>query len=506
MEEIGGKGGGLLQGVTIKSRLMLLVATVLMLAVVLIVVGLVALSVSHDRLAVSMRTGREAYAMVDGARSAQVHFKKQVQEWKDILLRGSDKELFARYRSNFEKEDAEVQTKLAELRDTLKRQGQATDLLESLLVSHQELGEKYREALKSYDGAAADGARVTDRMVRGIDRPVTDAMDTLVSKIETLASARLDELEVSAAREEITVRWTFFAAFAIGAAVVLFLAYLLIRGITEPLSASAAALFSASEEVASTAQALSEGTASQAASVEETSATLEEMSSSIAVNAQTTEKMSGMALGGSRDAETTLASMTQTLEAMRVIAEKISIVEEIAYQTNLLALNATIEAARAAEHGRAFAVVAGEVRRLSERSRAAAREIQAAAAESVGVAERSGTMVAELTRGFRKTSELVQEVAAASREQATGVSQVSTAMTEVDSVAQRNAATSEELSATAEELAAHAGALAELISSEARQSVRVKRVSAAKKKLVAPRGAPRQGAEESPLGKDFERF
>ena len=97
-------------------------------------------------------------------------------------------------------------------------------------------------------------------------------------------------------------------------------------------------------------------------------------------------------------------------------------------------------------------------------------------------------------------------MAAASREQATGVSQVSTAMTEVDSVAQRNAATSEELSATAEELAAHAGALAELISSEVRQSVRVKRVVAAKKKLMNPRGGPRPGAEESPLSKDFERF
>ncbi|HEY2516623.1 MAG TPA: methyl-accepting chemotaxis protein, partial [Polyangiaceae bacterium] len=291
-----------------------------------------------------------------------------------------------------------------------------------------------------------------------------------------------------------------------GAAVVLLLAALLIRGITEPLSASAAALFTASEEVASTSQALSEGTASQAASVEETSATLEEMNSSIAVNAQSTEKMSVMALGGSRDAETTLTSMNKTLGAMKIIAEKISIVEEIAYQTNLLALNATIEAARAAEHGRAFAVVAGEVRRLSERSRAAASEIRTAAAESVGIAEQSGTMVADLTRGFRKTAELVQEVAAASREQATGVSQVSTAMTEVDSVAQRNAATSEELSATAEELAAHAGALAELISSEVRQRIRAKRVSAAKKKLVSPRTGPRPMSDEPPIDKDFERF
>jgi methyl-accepting chemotaxis protein len=262
--------------------------------------------------------------------------------------------------------------------------------------------------------------------------------------------------------------------------------------------------------VATTSQALSDGTVSLAASAQETSATLEEMASSIAVNAENGQKMANMARGGSRDAEATMTAVTSTLEAMRTISDKISIIEEIAYQTNLLALNAAIEAARAAEHGKAFAIVAGEVRKLSERSRTAAREIRATASESVVVAETSGKLVAELTQGFRGTTELVQEVAAASREQATGVEQVNQAVSSVDSVAQRNAATAEELSATAQELAAQAGALAQLISSDARS----RRIPAPVrlKPQPAPRATRRPAAFQDKAGNkvlertDFERF
>ena len=151
------------------------------------------------------------------------------------------------------------------------------------------------------------------------------------------------------------------------------------------------------------------------------------------------------------------------LEAMKAIAERISIIEEIAYQTNLLALNAAIEAARAGEHGKGFAVVATEVRKLAERAQKAAKEIGALAGSSVKVAERSGKLIVELVPVIRKTADLVQEVAAASAEQSAGVAQVSKAMGTVDQVTQRNASAAEELSSTAEEMSSQAESLQQLM-------------------------------------------
>ena len=221
----------------------------------------------------------------------------------------------------------------------------------------------------------------------------------------------------------------------------------------------AAELSGAAQQVSSTAQDLAQGTGEQAASVEETTSSLEEMSASITRNGENSRTTEQMAIQGAKDARESGLAVKETVGAMTAIADRISIVEEIAYQTNLLALNAAIEAARAGDHGKGFAVVAAEVRKLAERSQGASKEIASLARSSVAVAERSGKSLAELVPSIEKTSELVQEVAAASAEQAAAVDQINRAMASVHAVTQRSSSAAEQLAATARVLSEQADSL-----------------------------------------------
>ncbi|MBL8473837.1 MAG: MCP four helix bundle domain-containing protein [Rhodocyclaceae bacterium] len=266
---------------------------------------------------------------------------------------------------------------------------------------------------------------------------------------------------------------------------------------------SAEALSNASAQVSSTAQSLSQSSSEQAASVEESSASVEQMTASINQNAENARVTDGMASKAAKEANDGGSAVKETVNAMKQIANKIGIIDDIAYQTNLLALNAAIEAARAGDHGKGFAVVAAEVRKLAERSQVAAQEIGELAGNSVSMAEKAGKLLDEIVPSIHKTSDLVQEIASASLEQSSGVSQINQAMSQLNQATQQNASASEELAATAEELGGQAQQLQEIM-----QFFSVGDQRAAPVQTAARNGSRSRGRAPAPVysDHDFEKF
>ncbi|MDR3669994.1 MAG: methyl-accepting chemotaxis protein [Holophaga sp.] len=309
------------------------------------------------------------------------------------------------------------------------------------------------EMVEAGKGKEAIGYLATE--VRTPQEEWLKAIQAMIEFQEADNQAKVDQAALDYQNAYRVMMGLTIAALVLGTAAAFGITRAIARPITSVLEASRN-LVSASEQVSATAQALSQGAAEQSASVEETSASMEEMSASISQNNENAKITGDIATRTAKETVDGGQAVRETVTAMKQIAHKISIIDDIAYQTNLLALNAAIEAGRAGEHGKGFAVVAAEVRKLAERSQVAAEEISQLASQSVGLAERAGTLLEGIVPSIQKTADLVLEISAASSEQNSGVSQINTAINQISQAVQMNAASSEELASTSEEMNAQA--------------------------------------------------
>jgi methyl-accepting chemotaxis protein len=297
----------------------------------------------------------------------------------------------------------------------------------------------------------ADGGRHQGefkRIVEGLNR----TLDAVVAPL-TVASAAIDRIS----KGDVTTRIT--ESYDGDYNRLMASINLLIDNLTrfaQDVQEAAGQVAAGSEQSSDAAQSLSQGAGEQAASTEQASASMEEMAANIKQNAENAGQTEKIARQSAQDAQASGEAVIKAVEAMQTIAEKITIVQEIARQTDLLALNAAVEAARAGEHGKGFAVVASEVRKLAERSQASAAEIGALSSDTVKAAQQAGQMLTKLVPDIKRTAELVEEISAASREQDIGAEQINQAIQQLDKVTQQNSAAAEEMSATSEELAAQA--------------------------------------------------
>jgi methyl-accepting chemotaxis protein len=452
---------------------------------------------------------------LNNIQSAHVAFKTQIQEWKNILLRGHDPEAKNKHLTAFNKEAASVQALLQSNQVLRQSLGEDVQPTINLLSEHKKLGESYLAALASVDFQGLEAGQTVDKLVKGMDRPTSEGMAKLAQQITDAAFSNAQQQQESLLASYADIRFSLYLISAIGLLLALVIMFAVgwqifrllggepvyaaevvrqvaagdlcvnvlvkaqdqhsllaamrqmtekLRSVMTDVRSNAEALAAASGQISASAQSLSQTTSEQAANVEETSASVEQISATVAQNTENAKVTDGMASQSAKDAVEGGEAVRDMVSAMRKIAEKIGIIDDIAYQTNLLALNAAIEAARAGDHGKGFAVVAAEVRKLAERSQLAAQEIGSVASSSVTLAERAGTLLNQMVPSIRKTADLVQEISSASREQNCGLEQINAAVSQLAQTTQVNASASEELASTAEEMSGQAVELQDKIS------------------------------------------
>lgn len=349
---------------------------------------------------------------------------------KDFMLRGD-----LSYLDSFKKD-------YQKLEQNLENIGKLSEIDRSKILTFLNLYQK--DFLSYVNGAQKKGLNDNE----GLRGALRTAVHQAEEHIQELIDQETSNIELEIRRQD---KITIGVTAGVVTGTLIFILFIL-RNITQVISRLVETVKSGSSQLAATAEGLSQGATEQAASVEETSASMEQMVANVQQNSENARITEQIAIQAADDSRQSGHAVDEAVKAMKEIAKKITVVQEIARQTNLLALNAAIEAARAREHGKGFAVVASEVRKLAELSQAAAAEISELSASSVQTAEQAGKMLNELVPRIEKTANLVQEISASSNEQKIGADQINESVQQLDIVIQQNASSSEELAATAEEL------------------------------------------------------
>lgn len=513
------------QDLRIAVRLALLGVVMLAATVIVGIGGWRGLARTHDLQVRSTHTATRFAAAVDTARVAQVDFKKQVQEWKDLLLRGADANAFKKYHDQFAAQANAVTTDLASLKQQMNALGLDTRGVDAAIATHGDLGTKYLAAIQHYDAKDEKSVHVVDGLVAGIDRAPTTAIDGLVAGMKQSADAtskRIDEQTRETFKQaSMLLISVALCAMVTGAIFIWLLAYSItaplgravkiaqavakgdlstdvvansrdetgkllsalgvmnnqLRSVVSIIRAGSTEISASTRQIATGNQDLSARTSEQAAALEETTASMQAFTSSVNSNAMRAHEASKQAESASDIARQSgmamseaVSAMTQVQDVASRITEITETMDKIATQTHILALNAAVEAARAGEAGKGFNIVAAEVQSLARSSRTASSEIRALIEESVSIIGsgtqiigRAESMVGKLLDSVDNVTHTVESIATLSMEQANGIQQVNRAVRQMDEVTQNNAALVEEAAAAADTVQVRARALVESV-------------------------------------------